>query len=83
MARIIENPETWGSPDQRRTPHRNYPWNEWSDGQWREAVRGEDFDCRVQSFVTALYHHARSAGKQAMARADHDKVLFRLMRHSG
>jgi hypothetical protein len=83
MVKVIDDPDKWGSLPLRRREHRSYPWDEWTDGLWREAVRGEDFSCGVQSFVTALYHHGRVSGKRVTARTDNDKVLFQLTRNRG
>lgn len=77
MVRVIEDPENWGR-FHRRWRNRTYPWDEWSDGRWREAVRGEDFDCIPQSFVTAMYKHAQKYGKNVNATTDGDAVLFRI-----
>lgn len=79
MAKVVEDPDSWGRPSRKRSEHRSYPWPTWTDGQWREAVQGEDFDCAAQSFMTAIYHHARSYGKTASVRVDGVKVLFRLV----
>lgn len=79
MARIVDNPEFWGGYPQPRRKKRFYPWGEWSDGKWREALRGEDFDCQAQSFATAVYHHAEKYGKLSTTYVDGNAVLFRIL----
>lgn len=39
-----------------------YPWDEWFDGEPREATRGEDYSCADSTFVTTLYGAARRRG---------------------
>lgn len=51
MARIITGPE----PATLKPRKRYYPWDEWSDGQWREATRHDDYDCTTASFIRQLH----------------------------
>lgn len=77
--RIVKNPDMWpGYPFDWKRKNRKYPWDEWTDGQWREAEKGLDFDCTALSFATAVYHHARVSGKKAVTSVDGDFVLFQL-----
>jgi hypothetical protein len=32
---------------------RKYAWDEWTDGELREFVKGEDFECSTRSFSNA------------------------------
>jgi hypothetical protein len=48
MARIIPAPDR--SPSLPRRVSR-YPWEEWADGNWWEAVQGVDYTCKTSSFV--------------------------------
>jgi hypothetical protein len=53
-----------------------YPWGEWTDGLWREAVLGEDFTVPPKSFRSCLYHHARTHGLTVHTRLTKDGVAF-------
>lgn len=57
-----------------------YPYDEWADGQWREAVQGEDFDVTTSSFYANMKQWAkRNGGVALLIRAHHpDKVYFKL-----
>ena len=47
----------------RRGAPSKYPWKEWMDGQVRQIVQGEDFDCKIISMQTLLWIKA-SGGEQ-------------------
>lgn len=42
-----------------------YPWEDWTDGVWREATVGEDFTCKPQSFAVQVHKYARTHGLTA------------------
>lgn len=63
---------------QRGAPLPRYPWPEWSDGQWRRAVRGSDFTCTAQSFRNNAYAYANRNGLKAEVIMTKEGVLFRL-----
>lgn len=35
-----------------------YPWDQWTDGKARRAVKGADFRCSSPGFAATLYSHA-------------------------
>lgn len=55
----------------------SYPWDEWMDGQVREATRGVDFTCTPAGFQAAVKNHARRHGKVVQTSRNGDKVTFR------
>jgi len=71
MARIVNPPKTntGGRPS-------IYPWKEWSDGLWREALRGTDYRCTDTSFQSAVHRHAMRHGRTAETRVTDDGVTF-------
>lgn len=75
MAYVVEPPD-----DHRERPQRQdrYPWHEWTDGQWRQAVRGEDYRITDEGFRSCLYNYARIRGLKAESRKNEDGVVFRL-----
>lgn len=89
--RVLSEQETADLPDRVKRPvlkrHRLeggrgeiYPYDEWADGQWREAERGVDFDVTINSFYSNLKQWAkRNGGVQLQVRQHGQrKVLFRL-----
>jgi hypothetical protein len=54
-----------------RTPI--YPWEQWTDGQIRELVQGEDFYSEATSFRTLIHRTARRRGLKAKTRISDDK----------
>lgn len=54
----------------------NYPWDEWFDGRAWELVKGEDFDCEVQSMRTMAYSRARERGLHAASRIVGDTLTI-------
>lgn len=77
MADIID-PSTVKSIRRGRTP--KYPWAEWSDGQWREAVRGEDYTTTDKGFKSTLYGHAVRTGLRTEMFQTERGVAFRFVR---
>jgi hypothetical protein len=53
VAEIIEQ---W--PTITRTRKSIYPWDEWTDGNIRQAKEGEDFASSLKTFVQGLYAYA-------------------------
>lgn len=39
-----------------------YPWDEWTDGEWRWAQRRVDYDTTREGFRAVLHGHARRKG---------------------
>jgi hypothetical protein len=73
MADIVDPPEfTRGRPPK-------YPWDEWTDGQWRHARRGVDYTSRDSTFQNTLYVHGHRFGLQAQTRATDTGVTFRFI----
>lgn len=73
MADIIDPP----------TPTRPlYPWDEWTDGAWREAVAGVDFRCTYRSFEQMVHGQATHRGMKAETRrtAPGKRLAFRFIR---
>lgn len=54
-----------------------YPWDEWMDGQWREATRGEDYSATTRSFRSSLIHRASTRGYRIQTHLTDAGVLFR------
>ncbi len=47
----------------RRTPGRKpYPWESWTDGKARRAMKGDDFKCSPIGFSRTLYSYADRHG---------------------
>lgn len=44
-----------------------YPLDEWFDGQPRELVAGEDFDCKAESLINMLHGKAAAQGLKVKA----------------
>lgn len=55
-----------------------YPWDDWADGQTREAVHGVDFRCAPSSFRSAVAGWAARNFTTHSARVVGDTVQFRL-----
>lgn len=75
MAYIVEPPDAHTS---RARTVRRYPWAQWSDGQWRQAVRGEDYKITDGGFRACLYRYAQAAGRTAESRKNDLGVVFRI-----
>lgn len=54
-----------------------YDVDEWYDGQIREFVQGEDFECRPKSFHSALNKEANRRGLKSHGECNGRKVVFR------
>lgn len=81
MADIIDPPDrVRGRPHGR--PSR-YPWQEWTDGQWRLAKRGEDYVCKDASFQYLVYQQGYRRGMSGQALVCEDGVKFRFIRKKG
>lgn len=39
-----------------------YPWDVWTDGEWHEAWKGEEFQCSLSSFRAYLYRYGLDNG---------------------
>lgn len=50
-----------------------YPWDEWLDGQFRVAVRGQDFESDLKAFRSALYAAASRRNLSVSASLDYDR----------
>lgn len=57
-----------------------YPWEDWADGQWWQAVNGEDYTITDAGFRSCLYNWARINGMKAQSRRNADGVVFRIVR---
>jgi len=56
-----------------------YPYDEWCDGQWHRATKGQDFDTRSVVFYNNLRRWAKTNGDITFeGRASGDEVLFKL-----
>lgn len=51
-----------------------YDWDQWLDGSVWEAIEGEDYTCKQQSFVSQLYKAAYDRGKHVHVRPDVGRV---------
>jgi hypothetical protein len=74
MAEIIQG-------DQAFRAYTRYPWDEWTDGQRRRALKGEDFHCSAQSLRVRLYQEAKKREMKVTTRLEgrvgnEDKVVF-------
>lgn len=70
MAKIIEK-----VPDNRGKKE-GYPWDEWTDGQSRELVFGEDFHVNPYTFRNYVYDVARRKGMKVKASMEGDSVFI-------
>jgi hypothetical protein len=64
----------------RRT--RKYPWKEWLDGSWWEAVKGQDYTCATIDFLRYLQVVATRYGYRVQSfRQPHGRsVMFQFYR---
>lgn len=85
MVIIIKNPGAPVAPSRVR----RYPWEEWADGQWREAMQGVDYICKTSSFAIQAksmlrnYHpegYRNAVVEVVVLPGDPDRVQFRLVR---
>lgn len=78
MAEVITE---WPSIMRNSTRKSRYPWNEWTDGQIRKVVAGEDFESTLKTFVQGLYAYAKRNGYKVEVRQDtaNDAAAFRFI----
>ncbi len=53
-----------------------YPWDKWTDGKPRRAVKGKDFNCSPSGFAATLYTHAQRNDRRVTVSIDGDSVEF-------
>lgn len=70
---MIEQPPA----ESLRGPH-GYPWSEWTNGQWWQANKGEDYIGRSSTFRSGLYVWAMRNGYSARTVMGPDWVKFSL-----
>lgn len=80
MARII-SPDSakalLAQPTTRIRMIHNYPWKEWSDGEWRLLTCGEDY-IHLDSLVQRSRHWSqRNGGKWTIASLPNNKLLIK------
>jgi hypothetical protein len=46
-----------------------YPWDEWTDGEERVLIEGDDFSCMAESFVLLARRTAKVRGLHAVVSA--------------
>ena len=63
---VAEILEQW--PTITRTRKSIYPWDEWTDGNIRQAKEGEDFSSSLKTFVQGLYAYANRHGAKVEVR---------------
>lgn len=80
MAYVVEPPDT--RPSRAKTIAR-YPWHEWTDGQWWQAVRGEDYTITDDGFRSCLYSYASLKGLRGESRKNDEGVMFRFQPKPG
>lgn len=78
MAEVINE---WPDIMRNVTRKSRYPWSEWTDGQIRRVVAGEDFDSTLKTFVQGLYAYAKRHGYKVEVRQDtaNDAAAFRFV----
>lgn len=69
MAEIVE-----GMPG--RNHCKEYPWDEWLDGQTRRLKKGEDFTCPVVNMRSQVYVAAKRLGKKVRISLTSDDSLY-------
>jgi hypothetical protein len=80
MAEVVKAPDDLG----RARGYRRYPWDEWTDGQWRHAVAGVDYDTPDESFRNRLYRVASLRGLSVRTHIVHaGRVAFAFTRRDG
>jgi hypothetical protein len=60
MPDVVESP-----PSGSRTGGRKYMesnWRNWFDGQWRKFAKGDDFECKCESFQLSVRNAAKKYG---------------------
>lgn len=66
----------------RKRP-RQYPWDEWFDGQVWMVTQGEDFDMTLKNFRSFAYDHAKQRGvkirTRTIAKPDGDQAPYIIM----
>lgn len=57
--------------------NRIHPWDEWTDGETWQAIRGQDYNL-ARSFQTILYREAKDRGMKVKIRVldEGEKILF-------
>lgn len=69
-------------PDDLPTDARTkYPWDQWTNGNWWQARKGEDFNGDLEGFRSNLYAYTKRHGLRAETRASGDTVAFRITGH--
>ena len=58
-----------------------YPWSEWTDGKTWEVVKGEDFECTLNSFRNGLYSIGKTLAMKvtSMTLPDENVIRFRFV----
>lgn len=77
MAYVVDPPK---DTKVRAQTINRYPWEEWADGQWWQAVRGEDYAITDAGFRSCVYNWARLNKMKAQSRRNADGVVFRMVR---
>lgn len=54
----------------------SYPWEEWTDGQTRKAIKGTDFNCTIDSFIAGLYRMADRKKIKVQVHKEGDSCVF-------
>lgn len=57
-----------------------YPWAQWTNGNWWQARRGEDFNGDVESFRSNLYAYTKRHGLKVTTKSEGDVVAFKITR---
>lgn len=52
-----------------------YPWNEWTDGKPRRAVKGRDFTCTARGFIATMHARAKRIGMVVSTAQPKDDVV--------
>lgn len=57
-----------------------YPWDLWTDGKPRRAIKGSDFKCSVLGFKSALHQTAKRRGMTVQVSYDDKTVDFQFFK---
>lgn len=55
MARVVDDLRTYGGPIEDQGRFSDYPWDEWTDGNFWEITQGEDFVVSLPTMRVYLY----------------------------
>ncbi len=78
MAEVLEK-----FPGRENRRNSKYPWDEWTDGQIRKAIKGEDFETTAADFRSMLHAAGGRYGMKVKTRTPHDQESISFQFYKG